>query len=186
MRSLLFIILLLGLTSCFRNYEVEDFSEEELIWFKPFSKTKTVIYTSEKGEKDTITFNSTEIDSESVRSYERGYYDTKYLTVHYNLTDGSYHKFALMGDGNKRYTHHFANFAKSSSHSHLEITFIGTFFGQKRNYLEKVNDSTYFFSGAKADYSGMNVEKGIKNFTFNTKLGVIAFVDDRNIKWKRE
>ena len=185
MKPFLFIMLL-ALTSYFWNYEVKDFTEKELLWFKPFSKTATVIYTSEKGEKDTITFNSTKIDSESVRSFERGYYNTKYLTVNYNLTNGSYHKFALMSDGKTRYTHHFANFAKSSSYSHLEITFIGLFFGQKRNYLEKVNDSTYFFSSAKADYSGMNVEKGIKNFTFNTRLGVVEFVDDRNIKWKRD
>lgn len=186
MRPFLFFMMLLSLTSCFRSYEVEDFTEEELIWFKPFSKTETAIYTSEKGEKDTIIFNSPETYFESVRSFERGYYDAKYLTVHYNLTNGSYHKFALMGDGKKRYTHHFVNFVKKSSYSDLEITFIGTFFGQKPNYLQKVNDSTYFFNGAKADYSGMNVEKGIKNFTFNTKIGVIEFVDDRNIKWKRE
>ncbi|OYU95726.1 MAG: hypothetical protein CFE21_11345 [Bacteroidetes bacterium B1(2017)] len=167
-------------------FAVEDFTEEELIWFKPFSKTETVIYTSEKGEKDTIIFNSTEIDSESVRNFERGYYDTKYLTVPYILTNGSYHKSALMSDGKNRYTHHFANFSKSSSYSNLEITFIGLLFGQKQNYLEKVNDSTYFFSNANADYSGMNVEKGIKNFTFNTRLGIVEFVDDRNIKWKRD
>ena len=178
--------MLLALTSCFRNYEVEDFTEDELIWFKPFLKTETVIYTSEKGEKDTIIFNSTQIDSESVRSFGRGYYDTKYLTVHYNLTNGSYHKFALMGDGKKRYTHHFANFSKSSSHSHLEITFIGLFFGQKQNYLKKLNDSTFFFSSNNADYSGMNVEKGINNFTFDTRSGIVEFTDDRNIKWKRD
>ncbi|MBK7851332.1 MAG: hypothetical protein IPJ66_09440 [Bacteroidetes bacterium] len=43
-----------------------------------------------------------------------------------------------------------------------------------------------FFDSNVADYSGMNVEKGIKSFTFNPGKGVSEFVDDRNIKWSKK
>jgi hypothetical protein len=93
----------------------------------------------------------------------------------------------MMSDGKTRYDHWFVNSSKSSSgYGNVEITFIGTFFSENIKNIEKINDSTYYFDSEKADYSGMNVEKGIKNFTFNTRLGVTEFVDDRNIKWTRK
>jgi hypothetical protein len=92
-----------------------------------------------------------------------------------------------MGDGKTRYEHWFVNSYKcSAGYGSVEITFIGTFFSDSLKNIQKVNDSTYFFNSDRADYSGVNVEKGIKNFTFDTKLGVTEFIDDRDIKWTRK
>ena len=192
MRLLLFI-LTISLTSCFNqtnkvdDYKVDDFREDELIWYKPFTKTDSVIFISDKGEKDTIIFIAQESSSDSTRDFEQGFSNTNYLTVVYEFSKGSYHQSAIMGDGKTRYDHWFVNSSKSSSgYGNVEITFIGTFFSENIKNIEKINDSTYYFDSEKADYSGMNVEKRIKNFTFNTRLGVTEFVDDRNIKWTRK
>lgn len=169
-----------------RTYKVDDFTNEELIWYRPFTKTDTVIFTSEKGEKDSIVFKAPEAQSDSTRSYAQGYSNTNYLTVRYDFTEGSYHQSAMMSDGTKRYDHWFVNAYKSSAgYGSLEITFIGTFFSENVHQIQRINDSTYYFDSEKADYSGMNVEKRIKGFTFHTGLGVTEFVDDRNIKWTR-
>lgn len=190
---LLILILTISLTSCLNQtnkvdkYKVDDFTKDELIWYKPFAKTDSVVYSSEKGERDTIIFKAPESASDSTRDFEQGFSNTNYLTVVYEFSKGSYHQSAMMSDGKTRYDHWFVNSSKSSSgYGNIEITFIGTFFSENIKNIEKINDSTYYFDSEKADYSGMNVEKGIKNFTFNTKLGVTEFVDDRNIKWTRK
>lgn len=186
----LFIILTITLsfTGCFnQTYKVEDFTTEELVWYKPFTKTDSVVYISENGEKDTIIFKAPETASDSTRDFEQGYSNTNYLTVMYEFSKGSYHQSAMMSDGQTRYDHWFVNSFKSSSgYGGLEITFIGTFFDENIQNIQKINDSTYYFDSEKADYSGMNVEKEIKNFTFNTRLGITEFIDDRNIKWTRQ
>jgi hypothetical protein len=134
-----------------------------------------------------LIFKAPELTSDSTRNLEQGFSNTNYLTVNYDFTKGSYHQSAMTSDGKNRYEHWFVNSYKSSAdYSSVEITFIGTFFSDSIKNIQKVNDSTYFFNSNKADYSGMNVEKEIKNFTFNTKLGVTEFVDDRNIKWTRK
>ncbi|WP_136824955.1 hypothetical protein [Pedobacter cryophilus] len=183
----------ISLTSCFNqtnkvdDYKVDDFTEDELIWYKPFTKTDSVIFISDKGEKDTIIFIAPESASDSTRDFEQGFSNTNYLTVVYEFSKGSYHQSAITGDGKTRYDHWFVNSSKSSSgYGSVEITFIGTFFSDSLKNIQKVNDTTYFFDSNKADYSGMNVEKEINNFTFNARLGVTEFVDDRNIKWKRK
>lgn len=189
MRLLLIILTIASiLTSCFnQNYKVDDFTDKELIWYKPFTKTDTVIYFSDKGEKDTIIFKTPKAESDSTRSFEQGFSNTNYLTVVYEFSKGSYHQSAMMSDGKTRCDHWFVNSYKSSAgYGSVEITFIGTFFSEKINNIQKVNDSTYYFDSEKADYSGLNVEKGIRNFTFDTRLGVTEFIDIRNIKWKRQ
>ena len=185
---LLLLILTITLTSCFnQTYKVDNFTTNELIWYKPFTKTDSVIFTSDKGEKDTIIFKSPESASDSTRDIEQGFSNTNYLTVVYEFSKGSYHQSAITGDGKTRYDHWFINSSKSSAgYSNVEITFIGTFFSDSLKNIQKVNDTTYFFDSNKADYSGSGVEKGINNFTFNTRHGVIEFVDDRNIKWTRK
>ncbi len=187
----LFIILLSitsTLTGCFnQTYKVDDFTTEELVWYKPFTKTDSVVYSSDNGEKDTIIFKAPEAASDSTRDFEQGFSNTNYLTVVYEFSKGSYHQSAMMSGGTKRYDHWFVNSYKSSAgYGSVEITFIGTLFSENIKNIQKINDSTYYFDSEKADYSGMNVEKGIKNFTFNTRLGVTEFVDDRNIKWTRQ
>ena len=37
-------------------YNVDNFTDEEVKWTKPFNKNQTIIFTSEKGEFDTIIF----------------------------------------------------------------------------------------------------------------------------------
>lgn len=191
--KLLLLILTIALTGCLNQtnkvdtYKVDDFTTDELIWYKPFTKTDSVVFISDKGEKDTIIFKVPESASDSTRDFEQGFSNTNYLTVNYDFTKGSYHQFAIMGDGKTHYDQDFVNAYKSSAgYSSLEISFIGTLFSENIQEVQKVNDTTYFFDSNKADYSGMNVEKGINSFTFNTRLGVIEFVDDRNVKWNRE
>lgn len=165
---------------------VDDFTAEETLWFKPFTKAQTLVYVSEKGEKDTLLFSAIKKESDATRSLEQGFSNTNYQTVNYQFSKGSYHQAALMSDGKTRYEHWFVNCYKSSAgYGSLEITFIGTFFSENIQHIQKLNDSTYFFDSKKADYAGMNVNRGILSFTFNTHLGVTQFVDDRNIQWHR-
>ncbi|HKC68019.1 MAG TPA: hypothetical protein VKG26_07295 [Bacteroidia bacterium] len=181
---LLLLTLTILLTSCFK---VDDFTNDELIWYKPFTKTHSVIFISEKGDRDTIIFKAPEHGSESKRDFEQGFYNANFLSVNYDFTKGSYHQFAMMSDGKTRYDQDFVSIYKSSAgYSDLEIGFIGTLFNANIKNVQQVNDTIYFFDSNKADYVGMNVQKGINSFTFNTRLGVVEFVDDKNIKWTRK
>jgi hypothetical protein len=198
-KKILFISLVALLTSCFNNsnrYKVDEFNNENLKWFNPFQKENdTVIYYSESMEYDTLIFHKPVNGADSTRNFEQGYSNTNYLTVRYDITLGSYHRFALSGDGKTRYTQSFANMSKNSAgYGSLEIIFIGTLFnddisGGTGNHLQKIiklNDSIYVFRGVDANYIGINVEKGINDFVFNTNKGVIEYTDYRNIKWKRK
>ena len=180
--------LTLSLIACFnQTYKTGDFTENILKWYKPFEQNQVAIYVSENNESDTILFQSPVSASDSTRNFEQGYSNTDYLTVHYEFSKGSFHQPAIMGDGKTPYDQDFVNAYKSSAgYGNLEISFIGTFFSDSLSNIQKLNDSTYFFNSDRADYKGMNVKKGINNFTFNTRLGVIAFTDDRNVKWIRK
>jgi len=189
-RSIYFVITLtLLLTSCVPKVgKVKDFTKDELNWFKPFGKTDTVIYISEKSELDTIIFHKTVADNDSTRDLEQGFSNTNYLTVPYEFTKGSYHQLALMSDGKIRYSQAIFNLSKSSSdYGSLEIIFIGIIFnGEELKNIKKLNKHIYFFDGEKATYPMVNVEKKIKNFTFDTEIGVTNYTDDRNVNWKRK
>ncbi len=187
MKLILFLAISFILISCNdHNYKVKNFNEDELIWFKPFNKTDTVIFISERKERDTIIFQVPVKESDSTRSYSLGYSNTNYLSISYLFSKGSYHQFALTSDGKTRFDQDFVKAIKSSTgYSNLEISFIGTFFNDSINNIKKVNDSIYFCDSNKADYSGINVEGWITNFTFNSKLGIIEYTDMRNIKWRR-
>ena len=93
-----------------------------------------------------------------------------------------------MSDGKTRYTQDILNISKSSDgNGSFELTFIGTIYNdQYIKNIQKLNDSSYFFDSNKAEYSGMDVEKGINNFTFDIKHGIIEYTDKRNVKWKRK
>jgi hypothetical protein len=187
-----YFILLTLCCSCLDNskkYKVDNFDEENLKWYKPFQKENdTVIYVSDKMEFDTLIYHKPKQDSDSTRGFEQGYSNTNYLTVSYDITLGSYHKFALTGDGKTRCTQNFANMAKSSKDfESLEIVFIGTLFnGENLQKIKKLNDSTYLFRGIDANYTGISVEEGIYDFVFNTRKGVIEYTDYRKVKWKRK
>ena len=158
------------------------------MWFKPFDKTQTVIFVSEKNELDTIIFQAKEAASTSTRGFEQGFYNTNYLTVSYYFTKGSYHQFAMMSDGKTLYDQDILNVSKSSAgFGFMEIIFIWSIFSDDNlDSIQQINDSTYFFDSQKATYSAMNVEKGIENFTFNTNIGITNYTDDRNVKWERK
>lgn len=175
--------LLIGCTG--HTYEVEDPTIGEAMWFKPFTRTDTFIYVSDQGEQDSIVFHAPTTTTDSTRDPEQGYSNTTYWTVNYELTKGSFHQFALMSDGAQRYDHDFVNVYKSSAgYGSLEIDFIGTLFSDSIENVQELNDSTYFLDSRRADYDGMNVEQGVNSFTFHTRRGVIAFVDDRNVNWR--
>lgn len=192
MKSITYISILFLCYSCFDKsdkYKVEDFNQENLKWFKPFKKENdTIIYVSERMEYDTLIFQKPKSDSDSIRSMEVGNSNINYLTLPYDITLGSYHRFALSGDGKTRYTQNFAKMFKSSNnYENLEITFIGTLFnGENLQKIKKLNDSIYLFRGLDANYTGMNVEEGINDFIFNTSKGVTEYTDYRKVKWKRK
>jgi hypothetical protein len=183
------IIVTLLFTSCFnKTYKVDNFSNKELMWFKPFDKNDTVVYISEKSELDTIIFYKTVHGSDTIRSFEQGYFNTNYLIVPYEFTKSSYHQFAIMGDNKTRYNQDILKISKSSDgYGSFELIFIGTIFSDYNlNNIQRLSDNCYFFDSKKAIYSGINVEKGIKDFTFNTEKGIISYTDDRSVKWKRK
>ncbi len=182
------------ITSCNQEAkEVEEFSLNELEWFNPFNKTDTVIFFSEQNEFDTIIFHKSVADRDSTSGYEQGNTKTNYSTVYYEFTKGSYHQFALMSDGKTKYSQHLLNMLKSSSVSSndsyydLEIVFIGTIFSDEElNEIEKIGENTFYFETDKATDNWINVEKGIKDFTLNTEIGITSYTDDRGYNWKRK
>ena len=176
------------INSCIK---VKDFTKQDLKWFTPYNKSNTVIFISKKGELDTIIFYQTTASSDTIRNFEQGYYNENHLSVQYKLTRGSYHQFALMGDGNKRYDQNIFNLSKSSSNdkSTLEITFLGTLFnGKELNNIKQINAEEYYFDSKKATYVGMDEEQGkaINNFTFDIKIGIVKYTDQRGIEWTRK
>jgi len=58
MRQIL-LIFIITLTSCSNpTYKVDDFKTDELVWYIPFTKADSIIFISEKGERDTIIFGT--------------------------------------------------------------------------------------------------------------------------------
>jgi len=184
----LILILIITIISCFNEtYKVDDFSADVLKWYNPYTKTDTVIFVSEKDDRDTIIFQLPESASDSIRDFEQGFSNINYLTVNYNFTKGSFHQFRKMTDGKTRYKQNLLNAYKfSSGYESFEISFIGTIVSKNIRKIKKLNDTIYYIDSEKADYSRMNVEKGIKSFKFSTKLGILEYLDDRNTKWKRK
>ena len=167
---------------------VKDFTEDQMKWFRPYTKNDSVVFVSEKSEMDTIIFSKKMLTRDTVRNFiELGYYSTNYLSVPYKFTKGSYHQFALMGDGNRRYDQALFSLSKSSNNqSQFEIIFIGTIFnGRELEHINKLTPDIYYFSSKKATYSGMNVEKGINDFTFDSRIGIVTYTDKRNVHWER-
>jgi hypothetical protein len=179
------ILTLVWLCGC--DYTVKAFTEDELKWFKPYDKTDIIVFVSEKAEQDSIVFGKTIAHSNSVRNVGQGYYNENHLAVPYEFTKGSYHQSAKMSNGKDLYSHEVVTMSKSSSgNDMMEIEFIGTIFnGKHLKSIRKVDGCTYYFDSSKANYSGMNVEKGIKSFTFDTNVGIVKYVDDRGVIWER-
>lgn len=180
-------ILFLVVSSCIK---VKDFTNDESKWFTAYNKSDTVVFISMKGELDSLVFLKKVASSDTVRSIERGYYNTNYLYVPYMLTKGSYHQFAMMSDGKTRYPQNIFSISKTSNGiTTFEITFLGTIFnGKELNKIQQKNKNEYYFDSNKATYVGMDEEQGkaIKDFTFDVRYGVVKYVDERKVEWNRK
>jgi hypothetical protein len=169
--------------------QVKTFTSDDIKWFKPYGKTETIIFESVNGETDTIIFHKTDTTKYSIKDIEQGFYNKTTLSVAYEFTKGSYHQFAKTNGENKRYEQNILSISNSSSSefTEKEITFIGIFFnGKEMENIKQLDSSTYFFDSNKATYPEINVEKGIRNFTFDTEKGIIKYTDNRNINWTRK
>jgi len=183
---ILSVFILIGCVD--KSYKVEDFDSQDLKWYEPFEQKDTVIFVSEKMDIDTIIFGPKIFKSDSTRNYKQGFSNTNYLVVPYSFSPNSYHQFSLMGDGKTRYSGNILRMDKSSNgHSYLEFTFIGMFHNSRT--INKVNmnsDSVYHFKSNDAQYKKINVEKGINSFNYDTNIGVVDYIDNRNVYWKRK
>jgi len=168
---------------------VEPLKNDQLKWFTPYSKSDAAIFISDKNERDTIIFRKMKVEKDTTTNFiELGYYSTNYFSVPYEFTPGSYHQSALMGDGQKRYDHSLFNLSVTSDNrTEFEIEFIGTiFYGKYLDNIIKLSSTAYYFDSSKATYQGMNTDKSINDFTFDTKKGIVKFTDERNVKWLRQ
>ncbi len=183
MNKLLTILLVSAITLLCSCFGVDPFSQNDLKFVKPFNKTDTVIYTSEKGQVDTIIFSAVSNDTLKLRNLEQGFYDENRIKVSYALTKNSYHKLSTGEVHNE--PHHFIQFAQAKhSHSSKEIYFLGLIFDQE--YIESIdvnNKSEFTFSHENAIYEEVNINEGIKSFTLNFDKGILSFIDKNNIKW---
>ncbi len=185
--SLVYIIILSVivtlLSACLGN---ASFSEDEYKFVRPFSDTNNiVIYKSSKGQTDTVLFSRWETDTIKYRSIEQGYYNENVLSVNYELSNNSFHKITVKSINNE--PDHFLFFGKAkNSYSNKEICFLGLLFDKE--YLENIistKDASIVFSRHNAKYSGLNINQGIKSFTFDFNKGVVSFIDDDGVDWVR-
>ena len=42
------------------------------------------------------------------------------------------------------------------------------------------------FDNSNSTAKWVNVKKGIKKFTFNTDIGIVNYIDERDVKWKKK
>ncbi len=169
------------------------FDNNDLKWLRPFNTTDTIIYRSQNGLSDTITFFQQESNRSSVSSFEQGSYTTYSKSVTYKLTDSSYHKFIQVNsNGIQVYSNSKKQYLFSLSKSNnqtetgMEISFLGLIFNE--SYLKSLRTDSIkvlTLDEVKAAYKNMNVTEGIKTFDFDFQKGIISFIDYNNVKWKR-
>lgn len=180
------LLTMVTFSTCLR---VKKFTAEELKWVNPYSKTDAIIYQSENNELDTIIFFHTDTAYWYGRDLEAGFYNQINLSVRYELTDGSYHQSALMGDGLGKYEHHFVSVTNSSSRdwTSIDIGFFGiSYYGKELKNIVQLDDKNYYFDRDKATDLVGDVIGGINNFIFNTDIGVVEYTDIRDVKWIRK
>jgi len=162
-----------------------SFSSEELRFTKPFSDNLVAVYKSETGQVDTITFLKWKVDTIKYRNLEQGFYNENTLSVGYKLTNNSFHKITVKGVGET--SENLMLFIKAkNSHSSKEFCFLGLLFDE--SYLNNIMASKYgtiIFSQENAKYKDVNINEGIKSFTFSFEKGITSFIDKNNKEWKR-
>jgi hypothetical protein len=165
-------------------YSVKEFTEEELKWTKPFDKSETIVFVSDKNEFDTIVFKKSTLSDETVNDLERGFYKSNYLVVPYEFSKGSFHQFDF--DGNTPSEQYLITIEKSSAgFGGLGINFFGLLVDQDDiKNASKMDTKTYRFN--KENLSRFNTANDISYFTFNTDIGIVNYTDGRNVKWARK
>jgi signal peptidase I len=165
---------------------VEDFSNEESQFVKPFQEGHQLVFKSSKGQQDTIVFSAASIDTIKYRNIEQGYYNELALSVTYRLSPGSFHKITVKSINDEPET--FIQFTKAKdSHSSKEISFLGLIFDEK--YIHRIvgqRKDVFDFRKEDAVYSGVNINEGIKSFVFSLDAGIISFIDNYNTEWQRQ
>ena len=173
--------------SCF-VFGVREFSEEDMKWFLPYKNTETIIFRSERNEFDTIIFLKADTNVSSTRCFQSGFYNTRTMKVTYQLTAGSYHKFAERKEWQENERLMYIEKNSSRNRTYTEICFLGIIYSGKEleDNVRRVDFNTYFFDGRKATYSRINIREGITHFTFDTDHGILEYTDERNVNWKRK
>lgn len=165
-------------------FSIADFSEEELRLVKPFSKNQELIFKSPTGQRDTIVFGAATFDTIKYRNIEQGFYNELALSVPYRLSPGSFHKVTVTSIN--REPEHFLQFTKAKgSHGSKEISFLGLIFDEEYiNRIIRQKKVELNFRKEDANYSGVNINEGIKSFVFRFDRGVVSFVDMHDTEWQ--
>lgn len=182
---LLTVIVMELFSSCTGN---ASFTQKEMRFTEPFKEDQIVIYKSSLGQMDSIKFFKVGIDTVKYRNFSQGFYNENVLRVKYQLLNNSYHKIDYgAGLSNYELEDNFLSFLKSKNgHSDKEIGFLGLGFDE--DYVNEIltkKDSVIIFSQENAKYKGLNINVGIRSFTFSFENGIVAFIDKNNKEWKR-
>ncbi|GAB2819322.1 hypothetical protein GCM10027043_19800 [Ferruginibacter profundus] len=163
------------------------FSTRELKFTKPFVFNDTIIYKSIYEKSDTIIFYKTIYQVNQTRNLEQGYYNNYSYNVDYRLSIGSYHKIIDPNEvGAQTNLYDIIKSSDSPATNGQEFCFLGLIFDDK--YLDVLiidTNTITIFDESKAQYQGMNINEGIKNFTFEKEKGIVSFIDKNNNKWFR-
>jgi hypothetical protein len=151
---------------------------------EPYGERRLEIFHSE-GRSDTMIFYPVREEVEQVRHLERGFYDERHYRVDHELTPGSYHRLSSNSDGTRR--KRFIGITEKSGRkgASVELYFLGSIFDKDGLPLDLEAESVVL-SDSTALYSGININEGIRSFTFDRTLGVVEFVDLNGHHWKRQ
>ena len=162
---------------------IKNFTQQDFMLIKPFKQKDTVVYLSSKGQTDTIIFYPAKVDTNKYRNFEQGFYDQYVLSVNYNLLSGSYHKFILTDKNNGMEDLYSCSISDISIR---ELSFLGIVFS--KDMLDNLlidSGKIITFNSYQAQYQDVNINEGIRSFTFSTQIGIISYVDTNNIEWVR-
>lgn len=181
LNDVFFVVLLLCLNGCVST-PTAKLNKRDFLLAKPFTQIDTVIYVSSTGLVDTIMFLPAKVDTVRYRSFEQGFYDQYVLNVRYTLTQGSFHRFAVVDKFHN--PERFYNCSVSDI-SDRELSFLGLIFDNHYLNTLSFDTTTTTFDGEKATYKEVNINNGISSFKFNSKVGVISYIDARGNEWVR-
>jgi hypothetical protein len=179
-----FYIFLFCLGACVTR-PIGKFTMQDFVVIKPFNKTDTLIYASEKGQRDTIIFYPAEVDSVEVRSFELGYYDAYIMGVKYELTKGSYHSAKYITNCDTLYStipeQFYSVNISTKEYSGRQLSFLNLVFNEA--YLSRSSLDTISIVTFKGDGSGNG--RGVNSFKFSSQIGIISYTDTSGAEWMR-